>query len=208
LLKEGRRTWHFRVVMETAENTMGQVQICPHRSRILQQGGSFLAATTSSIAVRPGVPLESVKLAGDDRVLDEKFEGDDFEGVLVGGFEDDGASCSGLLDLEPAGGTDAPAVAGFEAGKAKLRHGCAEIVAKRLGGLKEGSVDDAADGVDAEVFGAGLAAAGAVEAGHRLAATDIKRLTEDVLATVLDGFDVGHAFYSNPRRSTDRGLRG
>ena len=178
--------------METAENTMGQVQICPHRSRILQQGGSFLAATTSSIAVRPGVPLESVKLAGDDRVLDEKFEGDDFEGVLVGGFEDDGASCSGLLDLEPAGGTDAPAVAGFEAGKAELRHRSAEIVAEGFRGFEEGSVDDAADGVDAEVVGASLAAAGAVEAGHRLAATNVEGLAEDVLAAGFLGFGWGH----------------
>jgi hypothetical protein len=141
---------------------------------------------------------ESVKLAGDHRVLDKKLEGNDFECVLVSGFEDDRAGGTSLLDLEPTGGTDAPAVAGFEAGKAKLRHGCAEIVADRLGGFEEGSIDDAADGVDAEVFGAGLAAAGAVEAGHRLTATDIKRLAEDVLATVLDWFDVGHGFYSNP----------
>ena len=151
---------------------------------------------------------DSVKLAGDNRVLNKQLEWNDFEGVLVSGFEDDRAGGTSLLDRKPAGGTHAPAVAGFEAGKAKLRHGSAEVVAERLGGFEEGSVDDAADGVDAEVFGAGLAAAGAVEAGHRLAATDIKRLTEDVLATVLDGFDVGHAFYSNPRRSTDRGLRG
>ena len=139
-----------------------------------------------------------MKLAGDHRVLDKKLEWNDFESVLVSGFEDDRAGCTRLLNLEPAGGTDAPAVARFEAGKAKLRHGSAEIVAERLRGFKEGGVDDAADGVDAEVFGAGLAAAGAVEASHRLAATDIKRLAEDVLATVLDGFDVGHAFYSNP----------
>jgi hypothetical protein len=141
---------------------------------------------------------DSVKLAGDHRVLDKKLEWNDFESVLVSGFEDDRAGGTSLLDLEPTGGTDAPAVAGFEAGKAKLRHGSAQIVAERLGGFEESSVDDAADGVEAEVFGAGLAAAGAVEAGHRLAATDIKRLAEDVLATVLDWFDVGHAFYSNP----------
>ena len=139
-----------------------------------------------------------VELAGDDRVLDEELEWNDLERVFVGGFEDDGAGGSNPLDLEPSGRADAPAVAGFEAGKAKLRHGSAQIVAERLGGFEEGSVDDAADGVEAEVFGTGLAAAGAVEAGHRLAATDIKRLAEDVLATVLDWFDVGHAFYSNP----------
>ena len=108
-----------------------------------------------------------VKLRGDYSELDEELEWDDLEGVLVCGFEDDGAGCSGLLDLQPTGGTDAPAVAGFKAGEAVLGHGGGEIVAESLGGGEEGRVDDAADGVDAEVFGAGLAAAGAVEAGHR-----------------------------------------
>src|SRR5947209_5721902 len=62
-------------------------------------------------------PRALVELGGDNGELDEELEGDDLEGVLMGGFEDDGAGCSGLLDLQPAGGTDAPAVAGFEAGK-------------------------------------------------------------------------------------------
>jgi hypothetical protein len=66
-----------------------------------------------------------VELAGNDGVLDEKFEWNDFERVLVGGFEDDGTGGSRSLDLEPAGGTDAPAVTGFEAGETKLRHGSA-----------------------------------------------------------------------------------
>ena len=52
------------------------------------------------------------------------------EGVLVGGFEDDGAGGAGLADLEPAGGADAPAVAGFEAGEAEVRHGGGEVVAE------------------------------------------------------------------------------
>lgn len=133
-----------------------------------------------------------MKLAGDNRVLDEKLEGNDFEGVLVSGFEDDGAGGSSLLDLKPAGGTDAPAVTGFETGKTELRHRSAEIVAERLGGFEKGSVDDAADGMDAEVVGASFTAAGAVETGHRLAAADVQRLAEDVLAAVFNGFDGGH----------------
>ena len=55
-----------------------------------------------------------MKLAGDDGVLDQKFEGNDFEGVLVSGFENDRAGCPGLLDFQPTGSTDAPAVAGLE----------------------------------------------------------------------------------------------
>ena len=42
--------------------------------------------------------------------------------------------------------------------------------------------------MDAEVFGAGLAAAGAVEAGHGLAATGVEGLAEDVSAAGFDGF--------------------
>jgi hypothetical protein len=133
-----------------------------------------------------------MELAGDDRVLDQKLERNDLEGVFVGGFEDDRTGGSGTLDVEPAGGADTPAVAGFEAGETELRHGGAEVVAQSLGGLKEWSVDDAADGVDAMVFGARLAAACAVEARHGLAAADIEGLTQDVFAAVFDGFDSGH----------------
>ena len=140
----------------------------------------------------PAASMELVELAGDDRVLDQKLEWDDLEGVFVGGFEDDRAGGSSLLNLQPAGGTDAPAVAGFEAGETELGHGGAEIVAEGFGGFKEWSVYDAADSVDAVVVGTGLAATGAVEAGHRLAAADVERLTENVLAAVFDGFDGGH----------------
>jgi len=137
--------------------------------------------------------LALVELRGDHSVLDEELERNDSEGVLVGRFEDDGARSTGLLDLEPASGTDAPAVSGFEAGETELRHGRAEIVAERLRGFEEGRVDDTADGVDTVVVGTGLAAAGAVEAGHGLAAAGVERLAEDVFATVSDGFGGGHA---------------
>jgi len=143
-----------------------------------------------------------MELVGDDSVLDKKLEGDNLEGVLVSGFEDDGAGRSRLLDLQPASGTDAPAVAGFETGEAELRHGSAEIIAQGFGGGEEGDVDDAADGMDAMVFGASLAAAGAVKACHGLAAADVEGLAEDVLAAVLDGFDSGHRFYCKSGRPT------
>ena len=73
---------------------------------------------------------------------------------------------------------------------------------RALEACEEGSVDDAADGVDAEVVGAGLAAAGAVEAGHRLTAADVERLAENVLAAVFDGFDGGHGSSLRPRCAT------
>ena len=127
-----------------------------------------------------------MKLAGDDGVLDEKLEGDDLQRVLVRGFEDDGARGASLLHLEPARGTHAPAVAGFEASKAVLRHGRAEVVAKSLRRSEKRCIDDTADGVNTVVLRSGLAAAGAVEAGHGSAAAGGEGLAEDVFAAGLD----------------------
>jgi hypothetical protein len=118
---------------------------------------------------------------GDDGVLEEDIEGDDIEGVLVGGFEDDGAGSAGALDLEPSGGADAPAVACLEAGKAVLGHGRGEIVAETGGLGQEGVGDDAADGVHAEIVRAGVAAAIAEEAGEGVGAAGFQGLAEDVL---------------------------
>ena len=54
-----------------------------------------------------------MELGRDDGVLDKKLEGNDLERVLVSCFEDDGAGGSSLLNLQPAGSADAPAVARF-----------------------------------------------------------------------------------------------
>jgi hypothetical protein len=118
--------------------------------------------------------------------LDEKFKRNDAKSVLVSCFEDNRAGCSGLLDLEPAGGTYAPAIAGFEAGESVLRHWGGKVVAEGLGGGEEWGVDDATDGVDAEVTGAGVAAAVAIEAGHGLAAAGGQGLAEHVAGGVFD----------------------
>jgi hypothetical protein len=136
-----------------------------------------------------------VELGGDDGVLDEEFERDDFESVLVGGFEDDRAGGSGALDCEPTLSADTPAVTGFEAVEAVLRHGSGEVVAEGFGDGQERGVDDAANGVHAWVVGAGVAAAVAVEAGRgvsRLATADFEGLAEDVAGGGFDGFDGGH----------------
>jgi hypothetical protein len=139
------------------------------------------------------VKLKSlVELAGDDSVLDKQLEGNDLEGVLVSGFEDDGACGASLLNLKPAGGADTPAISRLEASEAELRHGGAEVVAEGLRGFEEWLVYDAADGVNSVIIGAGLAATSAVEAGHGLTAADVEGLAKDVLAAIFDRFDGGH----------------
>ena len=60
----------------------------------------------------------------------------------MGGFEDDGAGGSSLLDLERTGGADTPSVAGLEAREAELGHGGERCVAESLGGREEGGVDE------------------------------------------------------------------
>ncbi len=135
-----------------------------------------------------------MELVGDDGVLDQEFEGDDPEGVLVGGFEDDGAGGSGLEDLQPACGADAPAISGFEAGEAVLGHGGGEVVAEAFGGGEEVVGDDTADGVYAEIVSTGVAAAITVEAGHGIAAAGGEGLAEDVFGGGLLGFGGGHGW--------------
>lgn len=60
---------------------------------------------------------------GNDRKLQEDVEGNDLEGSLVGGFENDGARRSGVIDLQPTRSADAPAIAGLQPGETELRHG-------------------------------------------------------------------------------------
>ena len=118
---------------------------------------------------------------GNDRVLEKCLKRDDFEGRLVGRFEHDRAGGPRLDDLQPAAGADAPVVAGLEARESELRHGRGEIVAELRGDGEELGSDDAADGVYAAVVGAGVAAAVTIEAGKRIEAARLERLTEDVL---------------------------
>ncbi len=117
-----------------------------------------------------------MELVGDDGMLNQEIEGNDLEGVLVGGFQDDGAGCPRLLDLEPTSGADTPPVARLEAGEPVLGVWSGKVVSEGLGGLEEGFVDDAAYRVDPEVVLAGLAAAGAVKTGHGFASADLKGL--------------------------------
>ena len=108
------------------------------------------------------------------------------------GFENNRTTRTGLLNLQPPRSTNAPPVAGFETRETVLGHGSDEIVAERACGFEEGLVDDATDRVNAAVVGAGVAATVAIEAGHRLAAADFERLSEDISRGGLDRFGGRH----------------
>src|SRR4051794_25931929 len=69
--------------------------------------------------------------------------------------------------LLPAGGAQAPAIAGLETGEVEFRHGRAEVVAATSGEGQELVGHQHADGVRAAILGARVAAAVAEEAGQR-----------------------------------------
>ena len=73
-----------------------------------------------------------MKLGWDHCVLNQKLEGHDLQSGFVCSLENDGARRSGLLNLEPAGRTDTPAVARLEACEAVLGHRRAQVVAEGL----------------------------------------------------------------------------
>jgi hypothetical protein len=133
----------------------------------------------------------SVQRLRNDGVTDQGFERDDRQGRLVRCFQNNRTSCARLLHLEPPGGADTPAIAGFQAGESELRQRRTQIVAKKPGDTKKLFVNHAADGMDAKVFGAGLAAAVSIEAGHRLAATDLQGLPEDISSPAFEAFRGG-----------------
>jgi len=122
----------------------------------------------------------SVQGLGDDGELEQNLKGDDVEGGLVGGLQDDGAAGSGAMHVQPACRADTPAVAGAQAGKAELRHGRGEVITQARGDLEELRRHDAADRVHAEVVNAGVAAAVAIEARERVRAAGLQWLAEDV----------------------------
>jgi len=128
---------------------------------------------------RPATAL--VQRLGDDGELEQDVEGDDLKRSFVGGFEHDGAGCSGLVNLKPATGADAPAVAFFEPREAVLRHGGGEIVAQARRGCEELLRNDAADSVNAEIVGPGVAASIAKEPGDGVCAAGFERLPEHIL---------------------------
>lgn len=114
----------------------------------------------------------------------EVFEIDPFEGGFVSGGEGDGRGAAGIEGFFPASDAEAPAIAGFEAGEIPLGRGGGEIVAAEVGEIEELFGGFNADGVEADVTGAGAAVAIAVEAGHGFAAAAGEWFEKDVGAHV------------------------
>ena len=110
----------------------------------------------------------------------EVFQGNEFEGVDVGGFEDDGGCFAGFEGFDPAGDAEAPVVSGLQAWKIVLFDGGGKVVAHGAAEFEEVSVGDDADGVKAFVIGTGAAVAIAIETGERGIAAGLQGLSKDV----------------------------
>ena len=80
----------------------------------------------------------------------------------------------------PAGRTQAPTVAGRQAGKAVLRHRRRKIIAAGLGKLEKRGGHDGADRVTANVFWTGVAAAVSKEPRHWLDRAVFQPVAEDI----------------------------
>ena len=118
---------------------------------------SFVATCEKSLSGR----------VGGDGARGEQLDRDDVERTGVRRAEHDLGRVAGLVGLEPAGGAEAPAVAGLEPLEPVLGVRRREVVAGRLAELEELGGDDDADRVAAEILRARRAAAVAVEAGER-----------------------------------------
>jgi hypothetical protein len=115
------------------------------------------------------------------------LEGGDFEGAFVGGAEDDRGRASGVVGLLPACGTDAPAVAGFQARKVVCGAGGSEVV---TGLDREGEKlrrHLGANGMRSEVLLAGMTKPVPEKPGHRGITAGDQGLTQHVSLRAFHG---------------------
>lgn len=87
---------------------------------------------------------------------------------------------AGFKSLLPTRGTQTPAIARFQAGKAELPHRRRQIITARFRIRKKLRRHYGTDGVAADVFLARIAAAVAIETCHGLERTDFQRLAKHI----------------------------
>lgn len=95
-------------------------------------------------------------------------------------LEHDGGRLSRVERLLPTRRAEAPAVAGYESGKAVRGHRCAQVVALGAGELEEFGGHHDANTVHSGIVAAALAATVAVETRERVEAAQFELATENV----------------------------
>jgi hypothetical protein len=112
------------------------------------------------------------------RTFLKSLAGDDRQGRLVRGCEDDRRRHPRLEGLQPSTCAHAPPVAGLEPREAVLRVGGGQVIANGLLVLQEFSRDDGADGVRPEVLGTCRRESIAVETSEGFKAADLEGIAE------------------------------
>src|SRR6185437_1035600 len=125
--------------------------------------------------------VEGAQVGGDvDGVGAKDLKRHDLERALVGRGQHDRRGGAVLVRLEPVGRGHAPPVARHEPGEPELGHRRRQVVADPALVLEELGGHHRADGVAAQVLGAGRAASVPVEAGERIGATRLKLAAEHI----------------------------
>ena len=122
-----------------------------------------------------------VKYLRNHGILQEKLERHDLQCRLMGRLKNHRACSSRALNLQPPRCAYAPAVTWLEPRKTELRHRRGKVVPQLSRNPQKLFGNDAAQSVHSEVFGTGLTASIAEEAGHRLGTACLQRLAQNIL---------------------------
>ena|SRR5271165_729455 len=102
------------------------------------------------------------------------------QSTLVGGTQNHARRLARFEGFLPTRRAQAPAVAGFEAGKAEFRHWCREVIAARFGKIEKLGRRYDANRVAADVINPGVAAAVPIKSRHRVDRAGLERFAEYV----------------------------
>ena len=126
---------------------------------------------------RPGARSKSGEVQGETLEIGERAV---VEGAFVSSAQDHAKRAARLQCFAPAGRTQAPAVAGPQAGKAELGHRRRKIIAAGFGKLEKLGSHNGADRVAADVFSIGVAATMTKEPRLGINRADVEPIAEDI----------------------------
>lgn len=143
-------------------------------------GGELAGHRPTSQPLKPATKRPNLSSSQIDRVPLKVSKGAVIERALVGGAQHHARRASRFERLLPARRAQAPAVAGLEAGEAESRQRRRQVVAARFGEFQEFGCRDHAHRMAADILRPGIAAAVAVEPGHRLDRTGFEWASQHV----------------------------
>ena len=142
------------------------------------------AAVALSYPRLPRLFLERPGVGGDvDGVGPQDLQRDDLERALVGRGQHHRGGGTVAVRLQPVGRGHAPPIPRHQPGEPELGHRRRQVVADPALMLEEFGGHHRADGVTAQVLGAGRAASVPVEAGERIGSTRLKLAAEHITVT-------------------------